>query len=663
MLQTLREKSSGLLGTVVLVILIVPLALFGIDQYLVQPGNNTVARVEAPPSWWSSAPSWWPASMLWQSEEITVDDFRTRFDQVRQQTREQQGDAFDPRVFEGQDNKRLVLQALIDQRVQQLAASGAGVVVGDEMVRKTIREIPAFHVDGEFNTERYQLALASQFPPQSPKQFQQTVRENLQQTLVPVALSGSNFVTGSELQRLVRLMGERRDVHMLFLPLPEQEVEAVGDAEVQAWYQSHIADFRAPETVTLEYVEVDASDVPAPPAADEAALRARYEAEKSRFATQEERLASHILIEVDADADQATQQAAQEKAAALAVQARAEGADFAALARESSDDIGSSDAGGDLGWVSRGMMVGPFEQALFAMTLNGDAAGVSDPVRTDFGWHVIQLREIKADDVESFEQVRDALVREQAELDRERAVNELMTRAVDQVYKNPNNLGGVATTTGLEVQTLGPVTRASNSGIMAHAAVKRVAFDEVRIQDGTISDPIEIGPGHHVLLRVAKHEPERARPLDEVRDDVVAAIQADRTQKAAKARAEALLARLGKGETLEAIAEAEGLPAPQPMPGVMRGMPLPDIAVNQAMFAAAPPKDDKPTPGMAELPGGNVVLFTIDAVEPGDIDTISEFERTTLEEQLRQVAGFEDVQAYTAALRKSMQVTVFEENL
>ncbi|MCF7223448.1 peptidyl-prolyl cis-trans isomerase [Marilutibacter chinensis] len=659
MLQKLREKSSGLLGTIVLAILIVPLGLFGIDQYLVQNTNDTVARVEAPPTWWPSAPSWWPASMLWRQEEVTVGDFRTRFEQVRQQTRAQQGDAFDPREFESLDNKRLVLEALIDQRVQGLASQSAGIAVSDALVRQTIQDIPAFQVDGKFNAERYQLALASQVPAQSPKAFEQTIREGLQQTLVPVALGGSSFVTPSEMERLIRLIGERRDAHMLFLPPPAQDEAPVGDEAIKAWYESHGADFRAPETVSLEYVEVRASELPPPAPADEATLRARYEDEKAKFVTPEERLASHILVEVAPDADEAAQKAAQEKAVALAAKARAAGADFAALAAENSDDIGSKGNGGDLGWVGKGMMVEPFEETLFAM----GEPGVSDPVKTDFGWHVIQLREIRSGEVEPFEQVRDALAREQAETDRERAVNDLMTRVVDQVYKNPNNLDGVAAEASLAVQKLGPVGRDSSDGIMANPAVKRAAFDEARIQDGTISDPIELEPGHHVLIRVASHQPERARPLDQVRDEVVAAIRADRARQAAKAEAEALLARMKEGETLQAIAESKSLPEPQPMPGVMRGMPMPDIVVNQAMFAAEPPKEGAPTPGMAVLPGGGAVLFTVDKVLPGDTATISDAEREMLQEQLRQVAGVDDVKAYTAALRKQMQVAVFEENL
>ncbi len=659
MLQTLREKSSGLLGTIVLAILIVPLGLFGIDQYLVQGANNTVARVQAPPAWWPDAPSWWPVSMAWQEETVTVEDFRSRFEQARQQARAQQGDAFDPREFESVDNKRKVLEALVDQRVQRLAARNGGVAVSDRLVRSTIQEIPAFQVDGKFNPERYQLALASQVPAQSPAQFQASVRDSLEETLVPAGLQESSFATKSEMDRLVKLIGERRDVHMLILP-PDGEEVAVSEADAKAWYDSHQADFRAPETVTLEYVEIDTASIPAPPPADEKALRARYEEEKAKFQTPEERLASHILVEVPADADEATAKAAREKAESLAAQAREPGADFAALAQANSDDVGSRESGGDLGWVGKGMMVEPFEEALFGMA----APGVSDAVQSEFGWHVIQLREIKAGQLEPFEQVRETLAQEQATADRERSVNELMTQVVDQIYKNPNDLSGVAAASGLKVQTLGPVSRDSNEGIMASPGVKRAAFDEVRIQDGTISDPVEIAPGHNVVIRVSAHQPEAARPFDKVRGQVEAAVRADRLEKDARKQGAALLARMRAGETLAQVAESRGLAEPDAIPGVPRGAPVPSVEVNEAMFAVDPPADEaKPTPGMYPLPDGSLVLFTVDKVTPGDASTIDDAQREMLKGQVEQVAGYEDARSYIRGMRKRMTVTVFEENL
>src|SRR3546814_8345858 len=152
-----------------------------------------------------------------------------------------------------------------------MAAGQAGLVVSDAMVREAIQAIPAFQVDGRFDLQRYQLALASQVPAQTPAQFDRLVRDGLQNTLVASAVAESNFVTASEMERLIRLMGERRDVNLLVVPPAEVDAtSAIDDAQIQAWYDSHQGDYLAPESVSLEYVELDASTMPAPPPAHEA---------------------------------------------------------------------------------------------------------------------------------------------------------------------------------------------------------------------------------------------------------------------------------------------------------------------------------------------------------------------------------------------------------
>lgn len=659
MLQKLRDNTSGWLATVIIGLLIIPFAFVGLEQYAVQRTDTDVARIDAPPDWWQSAPSWWPASVFWNHEQITVDEFRTTYEQARQQARTQQGDAFDARAFESADNKRAILDGLIDLRIQRMAAGKSGLVVSDALMRKTIQEIPAFQVDGKFNADRYQLALASQIPPQTPREFERLVRESLQQSLVADAVRESHFTTPSELERLIRLLGEKRDVALVVMPPPAPDVGAVSAAEIKRWYDTHAAAYRAPETVSIEYVELDAATMPPPAAADEAMLRQRYEKESSRFIEQEQRLASHILVRVEPGADAAAQKAAELKATKLAADAKRAGADFAALARASSDDAGSKATGGDLGWVGKGMMAGPFEDALFAMK-PGDISG---PVKTDFGWHVIQLRELKAGAQESFEQAREALAREQAEADRDRAFNETSSRLVDLVYKNPSSLSPAARTMNLPVRKLGPFARQGATGIAANPAVQRAAFSDALIQDGTVSDPIEIAPNHSVMIRVTAHAPERTMPLAQVRDQVIAAIRADRTAKAAAKRADAMLARLRAGETLDAVAASAGLPAPQQVAGVPRGAPVVDPVVSEAVFALPAPAAGKSTPGKAALANGQVVLFAVSNVVPGSLADIPPEQRTMLQQQLEQVGGMGDTQALVQALRKRMKVKVVEANL
>ncbi len=658
MLQTLRDKTSGWIATVILGLLIIPFALVGLQDYLVQRGESHVAQIDVPPKWWSSAPTWWPVSTVWDQEQITVDEFRTRFEQARQRARTEQGESFDARAFESADNKRAILDAMIDERLQAIAARRSGMVVSDELVRREIQRIPAFQVDGKFNPERYQLALASQAPAQTPRAFEALVRESLEQSTVATGLASSSFATASELERLIRLLGEQRAVSLVSIP-PVIDTAAVSASEIEAWYRKNPASFRAPETVTLEFVELDAAKLAAPAVADEAALRRRYEEEKTRYAAQEERLASHILVRVPEGASAAVDKAAQAKAAQLAAQARAPGGDFAALARANSDDTGSKASGGDLGWVSKGTMVGPFEDALFRMK----AGEVSEPVKTDFGWHVIQLREAKAGAQQPFEQVREALVVQQAQADRERAFNDLSSRLVDLVYKNPTSLAPAARELKLPVQTVGPVTRDSAQGILAIPAVKRAAFSETLIQDGTVSDPIELGPNRTALIRVAAHAPAQTRPLAQVRDQVIAAVRNDRARRAARERSQALLKRLQAGESLDAVAAASGLAPPTRIPALPRGAPLGAEGVADAVFAAAAPASGASTPGVHVVADGSAVLFTVDAVTPGDAAQMPPGQRDMLRQQVEQLRADGEIRSIISGLRKRFRIDVVEANL
>jgi peptidyl-prolyl cis-trans isomerase D len=658
MLQTLREKTSGWFASVLLAALTVPFAFFGIDQYLTQHNETFVARLQAPPSWWPSAPSTWPVSMLWQTDTIEADEFRNAFERARQTARQQQGDQFDPRAFESADNKRTVLDRLIDQHVLQMTAQRQGVAVSDAQVRNAIVGIPAFQKDnGQFDPERYQQMLAAQGL--TPTRFDQQVREGLASQLLPQQVAQSAFVTPAEMQRLVRLLGEKRDVAFVTLPAPTPDTAPVSAQDIQRWYDTHAADFRAPETVTIEYVDIDGANLPAPATSDDAGLRQRYEQEKARFVQPEQRLASHILVKVPEGASAAVQKAAEAKAQQLAAQARQPGADFAALARANSEDTGSKTGGGDLGWVAKGQMVKPFEDALFAMK-QGE---VSAPVKSQFGWHVIQLREVKAGAQTPFEQVRDQLAKEQADADREHAFNDLVGKLVDQVYKNPTSLAPAAHTAGLPVQRLGPFARGQGTGLAANPALQRAAFSESLIQDGTVSDPIELGPNHSALIRVIAHNEAHQRPLAEVAPQVIAAVRGDRARRAAEASADQLVAALRQGKPLAELATARGLAAPSELPAVPRGAPMPDPKANAAMFDVPAPAAGQVAPGKAVLADGRIVVFVVRKVTPGSPAQATPEQLQSMQQQIAQFTGEADAEALVAALRKKMQVTVAEDRL
>jgi peptidyl-prolyl cis-trans isomerase D len=660
MLQSLRDKTSGWIATAILGLLVVPFAFFGMEQYLFQRNETFAAKIEAPPTWWPSAPAVWPLTMLWQRDEISAEDFRRAFERSRQQQRQQQGAEFDPREFESVDNKRKVLDTLVDQHVLAMTAARAGIAVGDAQVRREIETIPAFQVDGKFNAQRYQLALTSQVPPRTPRQFEQDVRDSLQQSLIPAAVAETAFATPSELQRLLRLLGEKRDVSFAMLPPPPADSRPVSAIDIQQWYDSHAADYRVPETVSLEYLEIDGATLPAATtaAADDDTLRQRYAQEKARFSEPEQRLASHILIKVDPKASPAEQKAAEAKAAALAGQARQPGADFAALARANSDDAGSKAAGGDLGWVAKDVMAKPFEDALYAMQ-PGEIRG---PVKTEFGWHVIQLREIKPGKQVPFEQVREQLAREQADADRDRVFNDLTGKLVDQINKNPTTLAPAARLANLPVQTIGPFARGQGTGIAANLALQRVAFSESMIQDGTVSDPIELGPNHSVLIRVAQHTQAHQLPLSQVSQRVIASIRGDRAAKAQAAIADKLVAQVRAGTPLKDLAAAQHLVASD-VPAVPRGAPVPDKVTADAIFNVPPPAPGAVSPGRTILPDGRAVVFAVSKVIPGDPAEATADQKASLQQQLAEMAGADDVEGLVKALRKRAVVTIAEDRL
>lgn len=653
MLQKLRDKSSGWIATTIIVLLMIPF-LFVIDaSYLGGVGANDVARVQAPPTWWKSAPSWWPASMLWRDASIGSDDFRTRFEQARMEAREQQGDDFDPRAFESTENKLLVLDQLIDEQVVRLAADEAGIVIGDAAVAQYIQQIPAFQRDGKFDPDQYRLALSQGGVARTPAAFDALVRDSLKQAVIPTALAQSGFVTKGEADRLFKLLGQTRDVQMVVIDPVAVDTAGVTEAEIKQWHEGHAADFRQAERVAVEYVEISSSQLPAPAAADEATLRARYEAEKTRFVAPEQRRAAHILIATGSDAD-----AARAKAAALAGQAR-KGADFAQLAQANSDDPGSKDAGGDLGWVEKGVMVGAFEDALFAMK----AGEITGPVQTEYGFHVLKLDEVKGGQGKPFEEVREQLAAEQLAADTEAAFNALTTKLVDEVYRNPTALGPAAQAAGVALQTAGPFSRADAPGVLASPQVLRLAFSDVLVNDGTVSDPVEIAPGHVVLLRVSEHLPESAQPLEQVRDRVIAAVAADKADKAMKAKADALLASIADGKQSLADAAAKASLQVQALDALPRGIPVPGQQANAVIFRTQAPAEGSSSVGQFVLDDGRHAVFALTKVTAGDPEQVPPAQRDMLKQQLSQIDGNAAAEAFISGMRKRFKVQVNENQL
>lgn len=638
MLQTLRDKTSGWIAFIILAAVSIPFAFFGIEQYFELRTPTYVAKVG--------------------DREISQDEFRERFEQYRQNVRRQQGEAYDAEFFGSMLVKRQVLEQMINEELLTQAAEAASTGASDERVRREIAAIPAFQVDGKFDAEQYRLLLSQQAPPLTPAQFEQQVRRELSAREIPSQVSATATVTDAALNRYLALREQTRDFSYAIIPAAPAPAEPPSEDAIAAWYEANKSEFMTEETVVLRYVEIDASKIDLPAEPDEVMLRQRYEDQRARFVVEEQRMASHILVKVALDADADAQKAALDKATALVAQARAAGADFATLARENSDDVGSKAAGGDLGWIEKGITQPAFETALFAM----QPGTVSDPVKTDEGYHVIQLREIQAGRSKPFEEVREELAAEYVSGERERLFADRTGVLIDQIYKNPTDLGVVAEALGQPVQRTEAFGRLGGGGVAAFPAVVREAFSDRVLADGGVSDPITIAPQQVVAIQLDEHKPRVQRPLEEVRMDVIARIQAEASRKATADRARAIGDRFEQGGDLAVLAAEAGATVAEAA-GVGRSAFNHDGSVVEQAFKLPRPVDGAAVKRLVELTGDRFALIELRGVVDGDPSTLDAALRDAARTQLQQAVAAAETRALVEALRAAVEVRIVEERM
>ena len=636
MLQALRGKKSSLLIKVVLVVITIGFSIWGIESYLFTRVDSSVANVDG--------------------TDISQDQFRQRFDENRQRMMQMMNGQVDASFFERPEMKRQVLDQLINERVLLGANRDLGVSVTDDRIKREILAIPAFQKDGKFDVDTYKMLLTARG--MSALSFDSMVRENLAARALPEAVGSSVLVTDAEVDAYLRLQDQRRTFRFARLYKPAEDGAPISDDDVEKYYKDHGADFVTPERVALEYVELDGSKIEAGTSADDTVLKERYEKDKAKFVTPEQRLVSHILVKVGGKGGPDDQKAALAKAEAIAGEAKS-GKDFAELAKADSDDLGSKNQGGDLGWIEKGVTDEAFEAALFAMK-KGD---ISDPVLTSEGYHIIDLRDIRPGTTRSFEEVKGELAKEYAATERERAYTDKAGRLTDLTYQDPSSLDAAAKELGLTVQKTDLFPRTGGkTGIAANPAVAKAAFaDNVLVQNNN-SDPIEIGPNHIVVVRVAEHKAATPKPLDEVRDEIRKRILSERLAKKSKERADSLYAELGKGQTLDQLAAANDLKIEE-QKDVTRDLLTVDSALVKAVFAMPRPVAGKPEHRLVVLGANAYALVELDSVNDADPSKLDAKTKEAARNALVNAFALTATREFVDALRAGAKIHVSEDKI
>jgi len=640
MLQTLHNKSSSLFVKIVIGVLVVIFGgFFGVESYMIQQTDTYVAKVGG--------------------EEISQQEFRSRYDDYRTRIQQMMGGNVDMQMFDNPTQKRRMLDSMIDEELIRQANENLGLAISPDKIREEIAKVPEFQKDGQFDKEQYKKLLAGRM---TPAMYEQRVRESLETRELPAQISASSFVTDAQLDAYLRLKEQIRDFRYLLLEKPQKLEKPIEDSEIEAYYKAHTKDFSTPEKVSLDYLEIDGNQLKTEVQPDETTLKARYEEqkEKGRFVTKEQRLASHILIKVDKNADAATQKQSLEKAQEIAKEAKS-AKDFAEVAKQKSDDLGSKAQGGDLDWLEKGVVEPEFEKALFDMQ-KGD---ISDPILSAQGYHIIQLRDIRPGKTQTFEEIKEELTKEYLDGERERTYSDKAGKLTDLIYQDPSSLEPAAKALNLTIQKTELVSRdgLGATGMAANPNVLKAAFSESVLVEGHTSDPIEIAPNHVVVIRVNQHEVSKPKALEEVKEEVRTRITTEKLAAEAKKQAETLAERLKKGEKLDQLATELKLKVNDAKSTGRQAANLDAKLVAKVFEMSRPESADKPRTSLASLGSDNYALVELTAVTDGDPTKVDTAARDTARNQLLQGISAAASKGFIDTLRKEVDIKIAESRM
>jgi peptidyl-prolyl cis-trans isomerase D len=635
MLQTLHDKFSGIAAKILLgIVVIVFGGFFGIQQYLNPQSETFVAKVDG--------------------KEISQDQFREAYNRYRAQIQQAYGAQFDATAFDTPERKRQVLDQLINEQLLENANAKLGIMVPVAQIRDAIQSYPVFQTDGKFDQDLYRMRL--QAAGRTAQSFQDDVIKDLASRQLPADLAQSSVVTNAEIEAYLKLRDQTRDFSYIKLEKPSADAIKVADADIEKYYKDHGSEFMTPEKVSLDYVELDAAKMKSDVVPDEATLKQRYEDQKAKFTAPEQRQASHILVKVEKNANADAQKAALEKAKAIETEIKS-GKDFAALAKEKSDDLGSKSQGGDLGWLEKGLTDPAFETALWAMK-KGD---ISDPVLSPEGYHVIQLRDVREGKVKSFDEVKGELTKQYIETENEHRYSDLAGKLVDALGNDPS-LVSAAKAFNLPVQKTALFTRAGGEGIAANQTVVKAAFSPNVLAEGNTSDSITLAPNHVVFVHLDQHENPVQKPIDQVREEIRGRLVTDQLSKQAKEQADTLYARLQKGEALDQLAAVAKVKIEQEK-DIGRNAANLDGKLVSEVFKLARPAADKPTPAEVALASDTYALVALTAVKDADPSKLDAKSKEAARNQLAQSYSNDAVRGFLDGLRKSADVKIAEDRL
>ena len=637
MLLSIRDRTSGWIAYVIVGLLVIPFALFGLYNYVGNGGPQVVATVG--------------------DAEIT----RTQLDQAYQQRqselRRMLGDQYDPAVFSTDNLRRQVLEQLIDRQALINYTRDKRLRASDADVSQAVRSQSMFQVDGSFSTERYQSLL--QQNNLTAEAYESQIRRDLSISLLQRAVQSTTFTPEQTVDRLIALQAQQRRLSWATLETADyRDTIEVTDADLQEWYEANRERFREPEQVQLRYLSLSAEAIAPSIEVSASAVRERYDERASGSGEDAARTVRHILAAVPEDADEAAVSSARQTVEAARERIRG-GESFAAVAEVVSDDSGSAARGGSLGVIEQADVADAFAEAAWSL----QPGELSEPVRTPFGWHLIEVTDVQVAELPPFEQMRDS-IREDIAMERaERRVTEQINTVETLAFENPSTLEPAADAVGIPVESTEWIDAAADgSGVAGDPAVLETAFSDAMLDNRENSDLIEREDGGYAVIRVTDYRSARVRPLDEVREQAGTAYLDEKAAAAARADAQRIADAVNAGDSLQSAADGiESAQYTAPTLGGRNDRSLP-AGVRERGFRLSGPAGSGDRAGVGRLANGWAAL-AVEAVEPGDPSEVGAERRGQLRQTLSELDGEASVQAVVAALRDRADVEIRESNL
>ncbi|MHB8254782.1 MAG: SurA N-terminal domain-containing protein [Acidiferrobacter sp.] len=631
MLNALREKTQGLMGMALLVILVVPFVLWGVSSYF--GGSSTVYVARG------------------HGLRITGPEFETALAHQRAALEQAFGKNLNPALLGGQKFKKAVLEGLINKTLLLSDAKKAGYTTNPTELAEEIRSIPAFRVKGHFNAARYQALLADQGF--TVAAFERRVRDLTLLNQVKVGLLASAFVPAPVLEQAAALFGQKRSIAYVVLAHHGLVKKTqVTEAAITQYYATHAQDFRLPQKIRIAYVVLSPAAVMRQMRGKMgmAALQTAYQAHIQQFTQPAERLVRHIMIALPSHPT--ASEIAQAKAKLAALRDRIiHGASFAALAKRYSQDRASAVHGGSLGYVTEADLSKPLGQAVFGLALNQ----VSAPVVGDSGVHLLEVTGVHPASVKAFAAVKGQLQQMVLRTEARKRIYHLSERLRNAAFEHPHSLGAAARKLGLTLHESAWFGRKGGTGVGSLPKVVQAVFAPKVLAGRRNTHAIALGEDGILVAHVIARKAARTEPLKTARPAIIQRIRHTMASQRIKREENTLMAELKKGASLKVVARQMGLvlKLPAPFEAVTSSLPQPLVkAAFQAHVTGV-----HPTPGTVALSRGRQAVFVVRKVLMGQVK-VGSARYIKLTQSFMKDAGVETYLAYMQSLRERAHVHI-----